>query len=83
MHTGWLSAAPQRFVLVQTTLRRITCFEVPLPAHIVAGPVEEVRPRVRLEAWVDWALKRGARWGLGNYLARESLGPKWQMEETL
>ena len=35
MHTGCLSAAPQRFVIGSNSFRTRTCFEVPLHAHCI------------------------------------------------
>src|ERR1700682_5067182 len=33
MHTGCLSAAPQRFVIGSNSFRSLTCFEEPLHSH--------------------------------------------------
>src|SRR5258706_1474231 len=33
VHTGCLSAAPQRFVIGSNSFRTLTCFEVPLHSH--------------------------------------------------
>jgi hypothetical protein len=38
MHTGCLSAAPQRFVIGSNSFRSLTCFEVPLHPHSTSMP---------------------------------------------
>ena len=38
MHTGRLSAAPQRFIIGSNSFRSLTCFEVPLLLHCSRHP---------------------------------------------
>jgi hypothetical protein len=47
VHTGCLSAAPQRFVIGSNSFRSLTCFEVPFRRNIVTF---SSRPAKRLLA---------------------------------
>ncbi len=58
MHTGCLSAAPQRFVIGSNSFRTLTCFEEPLHSHCSLR-VKAASNRRHRPAW-RWASLRGA-----------------------
>jgi len=47
VHTGCLSAAPQRFVIGSNSFRSRTCFEVPLRRLLYPGAAAMAKPRPR------------------------------------